>query len=78
MHLIFIYVLRAYLERQNAQYPGWLAGLASARIARRFAPCTPSPPDNGQSTSSQTLLASLSPHGQPIWAARMPGQLATS
>lgn len=33
MRLIFIYVLRAYLERENAHYPGWLAGLASARIA---------------------------------------------
>jgi AraC-like DNA-binding protein len=30
---VFIHVLRAYMARQTAQHPGWLAGLADARLA---------------------------------------------
>ncbi|WP_368077713.1 helix-turn-helix transcriptional regulator [Agrobacterium sp. Azo12] len=31
--MVFIHVLRAYLARQTSQHPGWLAGLADARLA---------------------------------------------
>jgi AraC-like DNA-binding protein len=33
LRLVFIHVLRAYMARQTAQHPGWLAGLADARLA---------------------------------------------
>ncbi|WP_312948200.1 AraC family transcriptional regulator [Agrobacterium sp.] len=33
LRLVFIHVLRAYLARQTSQHPGWLAGLADARLA---------------------------------------------
>lgn len=33
LRLVFIHVLRAYLARQTSRHPGWLAGLADARLA---------------------------------------------
>ncbi|MCJ8151704.1 AraC family transcriptional regulator [Shinella sedimenti] len=33
LRLVFIHVLRAYMARQTSQHPGWLAGLADARLA---------------------------------------------
>ncbi len=33
LRLVFIHVLRAYMARQISQHPGWLAGLADARLA---------------------------------------------
>lgn len=33
LRLTFIHVLRAYLRHETSQHPGWLAGLADARIA---------------------------------------------
>jgi AraC-like DNA-binding protein len=33
LRLVFVHVLRSYMARQTSQHPGWLAGLADARLA---------------------------------------------